>query len=176
MVQASVTKMMSFDANQDGKLSKSEVADPRLQPLFTRADTDNDDIVTKEELTALFTREADSVPAGPEGNFPPGVLPGNADGRNPFGGPPGGRGGRPRPGEVLPGFLQDELQLTPRQKAQLEKLQQDVDSRLAKILTDKQRQRLDELAQRGPGGPPPGGPDGFAPPPGERRAGRRPPR
>ena len=56
-VQASVTKMMSFDADQDGQLSKSEVTDPRLQLLFARADADNDGIVTKDELTALFTRE-----------------------------------------------------------------------------------------------------------------------
>jgi hypothetical protein len=197
VVTASVTKMMVFDADQDGKLSKSEVTDARLLPLFERADADQDGSVTKDELTALFTREASAVrgggpggpppggpgPGGPDGRGqfgppgggggrafsgpPPGAPPGDSDDRGRFGPPGGGRGRPPRPGEVLPGFLQDELQLTARQRAQLEQLQQDVDSRLAKILTDEQRERLNELSQRGPGGPPPGGPEDFGPP-GER--------
>jgi hypothetical protein len=174
MVAASVLKMMTFDADQDGKLSKSEVTDPRLEPLFARADADNDGVVTKEELTALFTRESGSAPAGPPGGLPPGVLPEGPNGGQ-FGPPPGGRRAGPRPGEVLPGFVQDELQLTRRQKAQLEKLQQDVDARLAKILTEEQRQHLNEMSQRGPGGPPPGGPERLGPP-GERPDGNRPPR
>ncbi|HVA47764.1 MAG TPA: hypothetical protein VNH11_15455 [Pirellulales bacterium] len=75
-----------------------------------------------------------------------------------FGPPPGPPGGRPRPGEVLPRFVQDELKLTRRQRAQLEKLQADVDARLAKILTEEQLQRVSQMRDRGPGGPPPGGP------------------
>lgn len=176
---ASVSRMMAFDADQDGKLSKSEVTDRRLVPLFERADADQDGVVTEEELTALFKQEAPSPraggpgfgPGGPGGFGPPpggapapprggpGGPPGDdADGGPPPEGPgafapPGGA--PPRPGEVLPGFLQDELQLTRRQRAQLEKLQQDVDTRLAKILTEEQRERLNEMSQRRPGGPPP---------------------
>ncbi|HEV3006030.1 MAG TPA: EF-hand domain-containing protein [Pirellulales bacterium] len=185
VVAASVSKMMAFDADQDGKLSKTEVTDSRLQPLFERADADKDGTVTKDELTALFTREASSLRAGGPGGPPggpdradgPGRFgpPGAPDGRGQFGPPEAGRGGPPRPGEILPGFLQDELQLTRRQKAQLEKLQQDVDARLAKILTEEQFQRLNEMSRPGAGGRPRGGPDGFGPP-GERRDADPPPR
>jgi hypothetical protein len=81
--------------------------------------------------------------------------------------------GRPRPGEILPRFLRDRLELTADQEKQIEALQKDVDARLAKILTDEQRQQLKALRERGPGGfgppggpgGPPGGGDGFPPPP-----------
>ncbi|HEV3342517.1 MAG TPA: hypothetical protein VG125_19250, partial [Pirellulales bacterium] len=156
VVGASVAKMMAFDTDQDGQLAKSEVTDPRLEPLFERADADKNGVVTKDELTALFKQEASALrgggpgfrpgfgPGGPPPGGPPGRGPGGApEGGAPPGGPPpegagqfgppgGGRGAPPRPGEVLPGFLQDQLQLTRRQRAQLEKLQQDVDARLAK--------------------------------------------
>ncbi|MBX9583414.1 MAG: CotH kinase family protein, partial [Gemmataceae bacterium] len=98
-------------------------------------------------------------------------------------GPPGGFAfAMPRPGEVLPGPLQDQLKLTAEQKKQLAELQKDVDGRLEKILTDDQRKQFTEMRNRrpggiafggppgGPGGPPgggpPGGPGGFGPPPG----------
>src|SRR5579863_8385593 len=67
VVAASVSRMMEFDADEDGKLSKSEVTDPRLVPLFERADADQDGVVTKDELTALFKQEASSLPAGGPG-------------------------------------------------------------------------------------------------------------
>ena len=198
VVAASVAKMMAFDADEDGKLSKSEVTDPRLVPLFERADADQDGVVTREELTALFQKEAQPAggpsfggfgppPGGGRAGGPPrGAPPPGPDGGPPpeglrrFGesGPPGGP--PPRPGEILPGFVQDELQLTRRQRAQLEKLQQDVDARLAKILTEEQRERLNEMSRRGPGGPPPmlprvAPPEG-APPRDNPPAGHRPPR
>ena len=179
VVAASVTRMMSFDADGDGKLAKSEVTDPRLVSLFDRADADKDGTVTKDELTALFTREASARFGGP-GEGPPGRPGGRSggpprDGNPPDAGPTGESRdgfapppGPPRPGEVLPRFLQDELQLTSRQRDQLEKLQSDVDERLAKILTEKQFAQLAEMRQRGPGRRPADGP-----PPGEPRSGRR---
>ena len=78
----------------------------------------------------------------------------------------------------MPRFLQDELQLTRRQRAQLEKLQADVDARLARILTDEQREQLAELRDRAPGrpsgadrpgGPPPDDRGDLRPPRGDRR-------
>src|SRR3954466_472623 len=45
-----VTRMMGFDKNKDGKLSRDEVTDERLHRLFDRADVDKDGVVTKEEL------------------------------------------------------------------------------------------------------------------------------
>ncbi|HET6879439.1 MAG TPA: hypothetical protein VFI31_04770 [Pirellulales bacterium] len=209
VVAPSVAKMMTFDTNEDGKLSRSEVTDPRLSALFDRADEDKDGAVSKDELIALFTREAAAVRSGGPGRFdgrgagpdrpsegaggpaagfggPPPGGPEGPGGFGPRGGPPGGP---PRPGQILPGFLQDELQLTRRQRAQLERLQADVDERLAKILTDEQAAQLAEMSnrgpggRRGPGGPPDNGAD-FGPPPREqavsppdrRSRGRRPSR
>lgn len=133
-----VNRMMAFDANKDGKLTRDEVTDERLQRLFDRADADHDGTVTRKELTAMAARE----PAGGRGGFGP-----------------GGPGGPPRPGEVLPSFLRDRLEVTPEQSKQLEALQKDVDTRLAQILTAEQKQQLEEMRNRGPGGfgPPPGG-------------------
>ena len=48
-----LTRMMQFDENKDGKLTKAEVTDERLQRLFARADADHDGVVTRQELTAL---------------------------------------------------------------------------------------------------------------------------
>ncbi|WP_404309056.1 hypothetical protein [Neorhodopirellula lusitana] len=66
----------------------------------------------------------------------------------------GGPVGRPKPGEILPEFLRQALNLTDRQSKQLSSLQTMVDGRLEKLLTDEQRQQL-ESAQ-----PPGGGPEG----------------
>ena len=57
-----VAKMMAFDANKDGKLTKEELTDTRLHALFDRADTNKDGVVTREELEALFAKE--TLPAG----------------------------------------------------------------------------------------------------------------
>jgi hypothetical protein len=88
-------------------------------------------------------------------------------GRGPGG--PGGRGGPPdrvfigglpRPGEVLPQPVQDQLQLTEDQKKLLADLQKELDGKLAAILTEPQRKQFQELRDRpamafglfGPGG------------------------
>lgn len=173
-VEAAVTRLMAYDVNKDGKLSKDEVTDTRLQSLFQRADADHDGIVTKQELTALFTKEAEATrggPGGPGGRGPggpggPGAGPGGPGGPPDGPGGPGGPGGRgpggPQPGQVLPPFLQDELNLTEAQRRDLQDLQKDVDTRLAKILTAEQMQQLRQMRGRGPGGPggAPGGPGG----------------
>jgi Spy/CpxP family protein refolding chaperone len=92
----------------------------------------------------------------------------------------------PKPGEVLPQFLQDRLKLSAEQKKKLGELQKNVDANLTKLLTAEQKKSLDEMSQgkggfgRGfggpggaPGGTPPGGvpgggmpKGGFGPPPG----------
>jgi hypothetical protein len=81
-----------------------------------------------------------------------------------FGGPGGPRPGgpAPRPGDVLPGPLQDMLRLTAEQRKRLAEIQKSVDEQLDKLLTDDQRAQLKRLREAGPGGfgPPPGGP-GF---------------
>lgn len=170
-VKSIVDRLMAFDKNKDGKLTKDEITDRRLLRLFDRADADKDGVVTKEELNALATRMAeDSAADGRQGGFgPPGSRPdGPPDG-------PGRRGpggfGPSSPGQILPPFLQDNLKLTAQQRKQLDELQKVVDAKLGKILTADQKKQLKEMRERfgrsgpgGPGGPPGGrGPDG--PPP-----------
>ena len=169
-----VVRMMAFDKKKDGKLTRDEVTDERLQRLFDQADANKDGVVTKEELMALAAKLDAEV--GPRGRGPddrgpgdrgPGGPPGGPDDRGP-GGPgdrgPGGPGGfgPPRPGQILPGFLQNALKLTDDQKKQLDDLQKEVDAKLDKILTDDQKKQMKEMRPpRGPGGrdgPPPGGP------------------
>src|SRR4051794_34410126 len=56
-VEDLVSRMLAFDKDQDGKLSRDEVTDERLHRLFDRADADKDGVVTKDELAALAARE-----------------------------------------------------------------------------------------------------------------------
>ena len=173
-VNSFLNRLMTFDANEDGKLAKDELKDTRLHALFERADADKDGVATKDELTALFEKESAALGRGGPGG--PGFGPGGPGGPGFGGGPGRGMGG---PGQVLPPFLQDALNLTDAQRKQLEELQKEVDAKLAKILTDAQRQQFREMRERGPGGPGfrPGGPGGRPGP--EGRPGgapeRRPP-
>jgi hypothetical protein len=145
-VNSFVAKMMAFNKKKDGMLTRDEITDQRLVRIFDRANTNKDGVVTREELVALFEREN----LGSQG-----------------GGPGGGQGGRGRsgpgqPGQILPAFLQDQLNLTDAQKKQVADLQKDVDDKLDKILTAEQKARLKEMRDRGPGGGRgPGGPGGF---------------
>src|SRR6266545_4518015 len=74
-----VTRMMAFDKNKDGKLTRDEVTDERLLRLFDRADANKDGVVTKEELMALAAAEAAAEPADGRGG------PGGPGGRGPGG-------------------------------------------------------------------------------------------
>jgi hypothetical protein len=153
-----VSRMMAFDTNNDGKLTRDEVTDERLIRLFERADADKNGTVTADELSALAQREHADEGGGP-GGFG-------------FGGPPGGgRGGpmmgMPRAGEILPRFVRQRLNLSAKQQKQLTALQKKVDDELATILTTAQKKQLAEMRSRGPGGfGPPGGPRDGGPPPG----------
>jgi EF hand len=128
-IEEIVKRLMAFDKNGDGQLTRDEMTDARLLRLFEQADTDKDGIVTKEELTALAKKMLSEER-------------------------PVGRGSAPAaPGTVLPPFVQDRLRLSDEQKKQLEALQKDVDDRLAKILTDEQKKQLEEIRTRGPFAP-----------------------
>ena len=152
-----VSRMMAFDQDKDGKLTRGEVTDERLLGLFDRADADKDGTVTKAELTALAEKEY--VAGGGGFGGPGGPPPGGP------GGGPGGFGGPPsRPGEVLSAMLQQRLGLTSAQKGQIAELQAEVESKLEKILDDDQKKQLQQMRERGSGGP--GGPGG-----GPRRGG-----
>lgn len=96
-VEEMTARLMAFDANKDGKLTKEELNDTRLQPLFERADADKDGVVTKDELTALLTKESAALAEGGEKGGPGGDKGGK--GGPPGGGPgdKGGKGGPPKP-------------------------------------------------------------------------------
>src|SRR5258706_15280920 len=53
-VSNAVARLMAFDKNKDGKLTREEVTDERLRSLFERADANKDGVVTKAELTSFF--------------------------------------------------------------------------------------------------------------------------
>jgi hypothetical protein len=192
-----VKRMMAFDKNGDGKLTRDEITDPRLMRLFEMADANGDGVVTLAELIALAEkldaeggqggRGPGGPPDGPGGRGPGGRGPGGpggpsdgAGGRGPGGRGPGGPGGPPQPGVILPPPVQERLNLSADQKKQLEVLQKEVDDRLAKILTEDQKKQLKEMQDfgpRGPGGRGPGGPEGPGGPgrpggPGGRDPGR----
>ena len=86
---------------------------------------------------------------------------------------PGGFGGPPQPGQILPAFLQERLNLSSQQKSQIQDLQKEVDAKMAKILTDEQKNQLKEMRNefapdrggRGRGGPGGRGGDRGGPPP-----------
>lgn len=81
--EAAVKRLMAFDKNGDGKLTKEELNDARLNALFDRADANKDGFVTREELTALMTKEAAALQSSGKG--------GPFDGK----GDKGGKGGPP---------------------------------------------------------------------------------
>jgi hypothetical protein len=157
-----VDRMMAFDKNKDGQLTRDEVTDERLLRLFDRADTNKDGVVTREELEALAAKEMQGGGGrGPGGPGGPGGKGGGFGGRG-----PGGFGGPPPIGQVLPPFARDMLQMTDAQQKELDSIQKEVEAKLAKILTDEQKKQLQEMRDRGPGRGPggPGGPGGFGPP------------
>src|SRR5438309_493400 len=83
-VDSIVNRMMAFDKNKDGKLSRDEITDPRLLRLFDRADTNKDGVVTREELVALATQLAAEQGQGGKGKGKRGP-----DDDDPGFGPPG---------------------------------------------------------------------------------------
>ncbi|EMI20268.1 EF hand domain protein, partial [Rhodopirellula maiorica SM1] len=108
-----------------------------ISQIFDQADTNRDGCLSKQELyLAMQSQQANNqrgrggpppqndaygAPAGREANRP------HPEGEH--GGPP------PSPGQVLPDFIVQSLDLTERQTRQLNALQSDVTKRLAGILT-----------------------------------------
>ncbi len=130
--EAMLKQLMSLDANGDGALTPSEVTDPRAQQLLKQADTDGNGSVTMAELVAAMQNRS------------------NQSGQQVGG--QGGHGGPPRPGEILPGFVQQQLQLTDSQRQQIAALQAQVDAQLMQILTTQQLQQLSAGPPMGGGG------------------------
>lgn len=84
----------------------------------------------------------------------------------PPGGAPGGLPGGfrpfefPQPGQLLTGFVQDQLKLTAEQKKQLAEFQKEVDAKLASILNTDQNKSLQKMRTGKGFGPPAFGPPG----------------
>jgi len=131
----------------------------RLRDLQKEAEAKLDGLLTAEQRKQLkemregFGRGGPGGPGGPDGPPPDG----GSGGPPPFRGA-GGFGGPPRPGQLLPLFLQERLNLTSEQTKQLEVLQKESDAKLAKVLTGEQAKQLEEMRNRfGRGRPGPGG-------------------
>ena len=56
-VDSQIERLLTFDANKDGTLAKSELTDERLHALFERVDANHDGKATKSELKELLTKE-----------------------------------------------------------------------------------------------------------------------
>jgi len=69
----------------------------------------------------------------------------------PPGGGPGGFGGPPAPGQLLPGFLQEMLRLSAEQKKELDDFRKHAAGALDALLSDEQKKQLKEPAGFGPG-------------------------
>lgn len=141
-----IQRVMQMDKDSDGKLSKEELGESRIAAIFERADTDKDGYLTKEELTAAFSRG--------RGQGGPGRGEGRPEGQGPGGrgmgmGPGAGMGFQP--GTIMPAFVMERLGLSEEQRRDVRALQEEVEKKLASILTEEQKEKLKEFGQQRPG-------------------------
>jgi hypothetical protein len=166
-----VERIMSFDKNNDGKVTKDELPE-RMQHLIARGDTNKDGALDKEEIKKLAAELRDEA-----------FVRGGGPGGRRFG--PGGRGGPGGPGGgPPPGFIEravDDLKLTDKKKEaaaaavkahqeNVRKLTElaraDLRLKLMDVLSEEEFQKIKEALDRPPGfgfrfgGPPP---DRFRP-------------
>lgn len=157
------------DLNDDGEVTLEEIRSFLRQIPPPRKEGDGDSRGPGKGKGGFgrggFEGKDDFGKGGFEGKG--GFGKGGFEGKGGFG--KGGRGGfgqggpRFQPGQVLPPFLMERLELNDEQKKELEDLQKDIRRKLDKILTDEQRDTLKEMAERPPFGGP-GGPGGFGGP------------
>ncbi len=155
-----VSRLLSFDRNRDGALTRNEMSDSRLLPIFERYDSNKDASLTREEIIA--GAEADSpgsTTAAPAAPQQPATFGG--EGKPMIARPTGiGGGGAPSPltkanspsvafpdgltrvGQVVPDDIKESLELSDKQKKQIDDLEKDIASRLDRILNAKQAQLL----------------------------------
>lgn len=142
-----VARLMAFDKNEDGKLTKDELPE-RMQSLLARADENEDGALTKEELLKLAEREGAFGGPGPGG-------PGGREGGPGPGGPGGG------PGEFVTRFL-EQNDANKDGKLSGDEIPERMRQNLARIDTNKDgevdRAELEAMARnfgqgRGEGGP-----------------------
>lgn len=168
-----VERLMSFDKNKDGKITKDELPE-RMQDLVAKGDTNKDGALDKDEIKKLAADLARTGGFGPFGR----------GGRGGF----GGRGGRGGPGAGLPPFAMeravDDLKLSDKKKEaaavavkayqeNVRKLTElaraDLMLTMSDVLSAEDLKKFKEAVERQPGfgdrpfgrgGRPPGGPFG----------------
>jgi Ca2+-binding EF-hand superfamily protein len=77
------SRLMGFDENKDGKLSKEELPE-RMQPLMIRIDRDKDGFLSKEELDSMGG-SGSRGPGGAGSRGSSGRAPSDAGGASPQG-------------------------------------------------------------------------------------------
>jgi Spy/CpxP family protein refolding chaperone len=174
-----VERLMSFDKNGDGKITKDELPE-RMQFLIELGDTNKDGALDKEEIKKLAARfEREGLPTGFGG-------PGAPGGRGPggrgsgFPGGPGGDGFRGPGGTRFAERALDGLNLTGQKKEKAEAViktheenvrklldlaKSDLLQKMKGVLSEQELKNFEAALERpagpfGPGGPRgPGGPD-----------------
>lgn len=152
-----VERLLSFDKDKDGKITKGELPE-RMQDLIAKGDTNKDGALDKDEIKALAAKLQREGFAGPGGR-------GRGDG---FRGRPGGPSGFGPPGAGLERTLGD-LKLSDKKKETAEaavkayrenvrKLtdlaRADLLLKMKDVLSDEEFKKFKEAAERRPGLPP----------------------
>ena len=134
LVDDIVNRMMAFDKNKDGKLTREEITDARLLRLFDRADANKVGVLTRDELVTVAKQMVADLASegggkggpgggkgGPGGGKgpPPGGKKGGPGGFGPDGGGPPKDGMQMQPGQLIAPFMQDILKLSDEQKKQV---------------------------------------------------------
>jgi hypothetical protein len=175
-----VERIMSFDKNRDGKVTRDELPE-RMHHLFALGDTNKDGALDRDEVRKLAASMAAVPPAfgggRPDFRTGPGPL------------PPPGAGPRPGAGpDVVEGVV-DDLRLSGKKKDQamaavkahqenvrklMEQARAEVLQKMKEILSEEELKDLEAALDRPRGvtvifGPPDGPRPGIGPrPPGER--------
>jgi hypothetical protein len=170
-----VERILSFDKNKDGKVTKEELPE-RMQNLIEKGDTNKDGALDPAEIKALAAKlRREGLPAGFDG------FGGFGGGRGGFGGrggppgrPPGFGGGFATPGGFRPGGAErvlDDLRLTAqtREKAEaavkthqeearklMDLPRADLLLKMKEVLSGDDYKKFQEAVDRQPGLVPPG--------------------
>jgi Ca2+-binding EF-hand superfamily protein len=160
-IEGFVARMMNFDKDDDGKLTKDEMPE-RMQSMMARFDTNKDDMIVREELVAAAkARMGSDRPQqgrpGPEGR----------------GGPPQRRASADqmlqRLDENKDGFISSD-ELPEFLKGRMESLDKNSDGKLDKSELESMASQMRNRGGRGPGDGQPGRGQGR----GDRPRGGRP--
>jgi hypothetical protein len=107
------------------------------------------EVTPEKEVVWSYANPARATPTGRGFGFPPGGPPGF--------GPPGGFAPRAQTVQLLPGFLQFVLQLSPGQMKSLGEMEAEASRKLDGVLREEQRKQLEDIQRKagpfGPGGP-----------------------